>query len=525
MQHRPIVSMRILPSPALSLCLSVPLLALAACGGGASSPAGSSGADGMSLSKMPISRGPSGVSTRPPSSGSSTSSPSSVSGLWTWVNGSNIEGLGGGFVSKGVPGAGNSPTARNSAASWVDSSGTFWLFGGNNLFDTNPLDDLWSYSPASGLWTWVGGMPDASGGVYGTIGQASAANSPGARQNASTWIDSAGNLWLFGGDGYDSSGGLASGGTSGYLNDLWKYSPTTQKWTWVCGANVRGVSGVYGTQGTASAGNAPGARSDASSWIDASGNLWLFGGLTLNASQASVLFNDLWMFSPSTGQWTWVSGANVPGASGVYGTQGTASAGNVPGARSDASSWIDTAGNLWLFGGFGVVNSGGDSGGGAFNDLWKYSPATGQWTWVSGSNASAATSVYGAQGTAVAGNIPGARGSAASWIDSSGNLWLFGGDGLDSNGTAGLLNDLWQYNLRAGQWIWVSGSNLAWTSGVYGTLGLASSSNVPGARDFTSSWIDSAGSLWLFGGDNYNWSTTPLTGGDFSDVWRWTPTQ
>ena len=112
MQHRPTVSMRILPSPALSLCLSVPLLALAACGGGASSPAGSSGADGMSLSKMPISRGPSGVSTRPPSSGSSTSSPSSVSGLWTWVNGSNIEGLGGGFVSKGVPGAGNSPTAR-----------------------------------------------------------------------------------------------------------------------------------------------------------------------------------------------------------------------------------------------------------------------------------------------------------------------------------------------------------------------------------------------------------------------------
>jgi len=31
--------------------------------------------------------------------------------------------------------------------------------------------------------------------------------------------------------------------------------------------------------------------------------------------------------------------------------------------------------------------------------------------------------------------------------------------------------------------------------------------------------------LWLFGGDNYNRSTTPLTGGDFSDVWRWTPTQ
>jgi hypothetical protein len=35
-----------------------------------------------------------------------------------------------------------------------------------------------------------------------------------------------------------------------------------------------GLWGVYGTQGAASASNAPGARSDASSWIDVSGNLW-----------------------------------------------------------------------------------------------------------------------------------------------------------------------------------------------------------------------------------------------------------
>ena len=33
------------------------------------------------------------------------------------------------------------------------------------------------------------------------------------------WIDAAGNLWLFGGQG------LCSSGTVGYLNDLWKYEP------------------------------------------------------------------------------------------------------------------------------------------------------------------------------------------------------------------------------------------------------------------------------------------------------------
>lgn len=34
-----------------------------------------------------------------------------------------------------------------------------------------------------------------------------------------SWIDRAGNLWLFGGYGYPSTG------ASNYLNDLWKYEP------------------------------------------------------------------------------------------------------------------------------------------------------------------------------------------------------------------------------------------------------------------------------------------------------------
>jgi hypothetical protein len=30
-------------------------------------------------------------------------------------------------------------------------------------------------------------------------------------------------------------------------------------------------------------------------------------------------------------------------------------------------------------------------------------------------------------------------------IDSSGNFWLFGGNGLDASGTLGYLNDVWEY--------------------------------------------------------------------------------
>ncbi len=37
--------------------------------------------------------------------------------------------------------------------------------------------------------------------------------------------------------------------TSGYLNDLWKFSPSTNQWTWISGNNTINVPGVYGIQG------------------------------------------------------------------------------------------------------------------------------------------------------------------------------------------------------------------------------------------------------------------------------------
>ena len=67
--------------------------------------------------------------------------------------------------------------------------------------------------------------------------------------------------------------------------------------------------------------------------------------------------------------------------------------------------------------------------------------------------------VYGTLGVAASGNIPESRVPAGSWTDKSGNLWLFGGQGLDSNGIIGWLNDLWEYNISTNQWTWMSGSS------------------------------------------------------------------
>jgi hypothetical protein len=65
----------------------------------------------------------------------------------------------------------------------------------------------------------------------------------------------------------------------------------------------------------------------------------------------------------------------------------------------------------------------------------------------------------------------------------------------------------------------MSGSSTVNATGVYGTLGVPSSSNVPGARFTAVSWTDGSGNLWLFGGGNSSTQGTV----DFNDLWRYQP--
>jgi N-acetylneuraminic acid mutarotase len=390
-----------------------------------------------------------------------------------------------------------------------------------------------------GEWTWMGGSTtvgsnDGQSGVYGTLGMAASTNIPGGRDSAMTWTDASGNLWLFGGEGYDSTGAF------GYLNDVWKFNPKlgiNGEWTWMGGSNstANSQSGVYGTLGTADPTNVPGGRYSAVSWSDASGDLWLFGGEGYDLTGASGALNDLWKFDTklgTNGEWTWMGGSSTVGSnggqSGVYGTLGTADPKNVPGGRGYAVSWSDASGNLWLFGGYGFDSAGTT---GYSNDLWKFNLALGEWTWMGGSStigSSTATrsGVYGTQGTPAPTNIPGGRGYAVSWSDASGNLWLFGGYGYDSTGKSwGYLNDLWKFDPKLGtngEWAWMGGSSKskAAKSGDYGTLGVAASTNVPGSRVYPLSWSDASGNLWLFGGLGYD-STSAF--GVLNDLWKFDP--
>ena len=268
------------------------------------------------------------------------------------------------------------------------------------------------------------------------------------------------------------------------------------EWAWVSGSNIANEGGVYGQKGVADPANVPGGRESAASWTDLLGRLWLFGGSADPPHQG--LYNDLWMYDPATREWTWLSGNVIVNRASSYGVMGIADPSNVPGARVDAATWTDTSGNLWLFGGFGygiLRDTAGE-----LSDLWRYELATGEWTWVSGNFGLNWSGFYGTKGVPDPSNKPGARGGAVSWADTGGNLWLFGGSGEGSSGQYGWLNDLWKYDTTSHEWTWVSGSDLCFQAGSYGTKGVAAPSNVPGSRLGAVSWLDSRGRLWLFGG-------------------------
>lgn len=402
----------------------------------------------------------------------SSSSGGSPSGTWTWMSGPNTDGMPGVYGRLGVPAASNIPSARLFPASWKDASGNFWLFGGRDD-NLHYFNDLWKYNPQSGQWAWMGGS-SASGapGVYGTKGVAAPGNIPCARADASTWVDASGKLWLFGGT-VDNA----------ILNDLWVYSPQTGQWTWISGSSSRGANSVYGTQGVESAASVPGARVGAASWIDAAGKLWLFGGSGTN---------EMWRFNPQTGNWAWMGGSGTPGAAGVYGIKGEAAAGNIPPGRTDGVAWTDGA-NLWLFGGWSGRN---------LSDVWKYSPQTGLWTWVSGDNT---------PGAAAAG-MPGSPFSEVVYWSRSGNLWAFSGF-LPTSETI-----LLQFNTQTAQWTQMG----RWPGfGTYGTQGQASAGTVPGKRGYSATWTDASGRLWLFGGRGFaRWLHA---NGPLSDLWMYQP--
>jgi PKD repeat protein len=425
---------------------------------------------------------------------------------WVWVHGDVNPNQNGVYGTIGVATAGNKPGSRHSASEWIDGHGFLWVFGGVGYTTGGAggnLNDLWKFDLNSLNWTWVKGSNTAN--QYSLLTTAASPTAkPGARADGVTWTDKEGNLWLFGGEGYASSGG-------GYLNDLWYFNKATNTWSWIKGSNMANQYGVYGTQGVSASSNTPGARYNAASWIDNNGDLWLYGGQGYTASSGGFL-GDLWRFSLSTYEWTWMHGDATPNTSSIFGTKGVASPTNKPGSKNIAISFVDTAGKFWLFGGQGASSMS--------NDLWKYDPVTNNFTYINGSFGASLFANFGSQGVAALSNIPGARVYSSGWADETGNLWVYGGSGYNQT-TSGYLSDLWKFNINTNLWTWMQGVSALYLTASYGTKKVPSISNTPGSRAYHSAKFLNSNNAILFGGSN--------SFGYLNDLWsynastnRWT---
>ncbi len=291
--------------------------------------------------------------TAPPSS---TGTTSATGGTWTELHPT-----------------GSLPSARAGYSMVFDhANGKVILFGGGES-SGGPLNDTWTYDPATNTWTEI--HPRSA--------------VPPARLGSSMVYDAtSGQAILF--------GGLQPRNPNGVLNDTWAYDPATGTWT-----------ELHPTGGPP-----PARHSHCMVYDSFDGKVILFGGHKNVGGQAVDWTNDMWTYDPMANTWIELHPAGTAPPSAMFGEMvydtnggrailyGTADDGDA--ARGTwaydpvANTWTElhpegsvpsvffghmvydpAAEGVILFGGLGE----GLYGEGRFvNDMWTYEPATNTWT-------------------------------------------------------------------------------------------------------------------------------------------------
>lgn len=279
--------------------------------------------------------------------------------MWTWVKGPDTWDVAGNYGILGVPATSNNPPPRGESASWVDKNNDLWLFGGywlNTSIGWEYYNDLWRYNIATNIWTWMGGSQNVNqDGNNGSQGIPNTANIPRSRSCNCSWTDTAGNFYLFGGTTFWPSTYL--------FDDVWKYNPSIEEWTWLSGLDTTNSHGSLDQYCQYNSQNLPISRTQ-SSCIKLNDDEVLMLGGYVKWGSASIT-RDVWKYRISTNEWKIIWGDSLHVA-GNFGTQGIYSPTNDPRSRVGASFWKENEDTIWIYGGDYNAYYNSEA------DLWRY---------------------------------------------------------------------------------------------------------------------------------------------------------
>lgn len=353
-----------------------------------------------------------------------------------------------------------------------------YLFGGlsfnEDKKDYELLNDLWELDIATRKWKSV---------------QSVSKSIPPPRHSASACGASGGMMIVFGGVGLAGN----------KLDDLWIFSLVDYSWKQL--DKSENISSSF-----------PLARSDQTTWCFKT-EMIIFGGRNVE----NETIHEMWSFSLIHLKWKEMeSSKKYPKNN--YGQYAV----TYPKPRSGATPFVK-GNHLYIFGGNIAGKDSGEThvNGKYVTDLWSYDVEADTWQSLGGNSDVCQPGIFSPQHAENKNNWPGCRIKGTGWSDSSGNLWMFGGEGADITKNsvtvfkpALLLNDLWQYDFVYNMWIWQGGNQYGNTGGKYGDSG---SELAPGGRTGFVSFNELGNFHYIFGGMGHD---TNGKDGSLSDLWE-----
>jgi len=181
-----------------------------------------------------------------------------------------------------------------------------------------------------------------------------------------------------------------------------------------------------------------------------------------------------------------------------------------PGSRRNSANFYDRVGNYWMFGGYGC----GESSIGELNDMWKWDVTASKWHYIGGSKNPGGSVLYSGE-SMTSTQWPNGRDGAAGWYDSTDEVFIMFG------GNAGnyFQNDVWVWNFTT----WAIKTQCCcgprcgnFSSRFPGPVSISADVPFPGARAYSSAWMDNRGNVLLFGGYGFDGASKL---GELNDLW------